>query len=180
LAALGLSPELPAFGVALLEEKPTTVAGEGDADGEAHLLFSVAERDFALPTANVVEIARAPVITPLPCAPVWLQGVAVVGSDVLAILDVRAFFRLPSTGAASRGRLIVVTSRCKTFSTGLLVDSVRRIMRLNAERLTPAESAELEVLPYVRGVVLGGRRPVQVLDVERFLASAELQESEAV
>jgi purine-binding chemotaxis protein CheW len=183
----------PEGGEGLLDELLARAAG-GDADpglpppleaseeevGEQHLVFTLAGGEFAVALANVQEIAAAPLITPLPRAPGWLLGVGNVRGDILSVLDLRAFFGLPPGGASGAGRLVVAVSRREPVAAGLLVDAVRRIVRLDAGRLEPPDGAEGSVRPYLRGELRRGSRLLWVLDLERFLLSSELRRFEAV
>jgi purine-binding chemotaxis protein CheW len=159
---------------------PPPLEGSEEEAGEQHLVFTLAGGEFAVPLANVQEIAAAPVITPLPRAPRWLLGVGNVRGDILSVLDLRAFFGLPTGGASGAGRLVVAVSRREPVAAGLLVDAVRRIVRLDAGRLDPADGAEDSVRPYLRGEIRRGPRLLWVLDLERFLLSSELRRFEAV
>ena len=80
------------------------------------IVFEVAGRRFAVPARDVQELVRAVAIVPLPGAPPIVEGVIDLRGTILAVLDVRARFALPSSPLDPTHQLLV------------LVDGARRVV----------------------------------------------------
>jgi purine-binding chemotaxis protein CheW len=127
------------------------------------VLFSIASTQYAVPEAYVTELERVPNVTPVPHVPVV---------DLRIYLGLSGF--LPPTA-----RLLVVRLLDEPFTTGLVVDSVGRIVALNPDEIKPpASPLEGPLTPYLTGICSVGDRLVAVLDIDRLLRSPDLRQFE--
>jgi len=141
-----------------------------------YVLLTVASTHYAVPEAYVTELERIPRITTVPRVPDWLCGVANLRGDIVSVIDLRAYLGLPPH-TPSAGRLLVVRLLDEPFSTGLIVDTVDRIVTLQAEDVTaPASPLEGALAPFVSGVCTLGDRLVAVLDVDHLLRSPDIRQ----
>lgn len=99
-----------------------------------YVTFSVANEAYAVPLAPVQEIIRAPQVAQLPLAPAALSGLANLRGRVLPILDLRKAFGLPARPLDEATRAVVLQVG---QPLGLLVDEVRRVIRVHAEEIQP-------------------------------------------
>ena len=90
-----------------MSQKPSArtqpAAGEG-----RYLTFSLGDESYGLPVLNVREIIRLCPITPVPRMPPHVKGVINLRGTVIAVLDLRAKFQLPSKDYGERTCIIVV------------------------------------------------------------------------
>src|SRR5262249_23132537 len=152
-----------------LATSPATapVAVERVVAGDRHVLLSIASAQYAVLETFVTEIDRVPVVTPVPHVPEWVRGVTSVRGDILSVSDLRAFLgldpRLPPTA-----RLLVVRLPAEEFATGLIVDSVERIVEIGADAIGEPESPlEGPLAAYLNGTCLIEARATAVLDLDR-------------
>ena len=97
---------------------------------------------------------------------------------VLSVVDMRMYLGLDPTASHS-ARMLVVRLLTEEFSTGLLVDSVDRIVAVPPEEITPPESSlEGALSPYLRGMCVVEEQLVTVLDLDQFLRSSEIRQFE--
>jgi len=75
---------------------------------EHFLAFSVAERRFALPLAEVDRIVAAVEIQGLPQAPAFVRGVVNVGGVLVPVMDLRVLRALPPREMELSDRMILV------------------------------------------------------------------------
>jgi purine-binding chemotaxis protein CheW len=81
--------------------------------------------------------------TSVPTAPSFVEGVIIVRSDVIPVVDLRS--RLyPDLGASDREPLVLIT-HSTAGTIGLKVDSVRRIINVSRDNLLPPP-------PLIRGI----------------------------
>jgi purine-binding chemotaxis protein CheW len=153
--------------------------GANDASqGDRYVLLSIASAHYAVLEAFVTELERIPKITPVPRVPAWVRGVTNLRGDVLSVVDMRTFLGLDPTSAHS-ARMLVVRLLTEEFSTGLLVDSVDRIVAVPSEAITPPESSlEGPLAPYLRGMCVIEEQLVAVLDLDQLLRSSDIRQFE--
>jgi purine-binding chemotaxis protein CheW len=151
---------------------PTPLGTCGDAPSHARevLVFEVGGQRYALPTADVRELVRAVAITPLPGAPAVIEGVVDVRGCVLAVLDVRARFRLPPKALDPSDHFIVASAGPR----GVIL----RVDRATHLALVDEASVQLpETLgpgaAYLAGVARLEDGLVLIHDLTTFLSAAE-------
>ena len=148
------------------------------AQGDRYVLLTIASAHYAVLEAFVTELERIPKITLVPRVPVWVRGVTNLRGDVLSVVDMRTFLGLEPTSSQS-ARMLVVRLLTEEFSTGLLVDSVDRIVAVPADAITPPESSlEGPLAPYLRGMCVIEEQLVAVLDLDQLLRSSEIRQFE--
>jgi len=146
--------------------------------GDRYVLLTIASAHYAVPEAFVTELERIPKITLVPRVPVWVRGVTNLRGDVLSVVDMRTFLGLEPTSSLS-ARMLVVRLLTEEFSTGLLVDSVDRIVAVPADAITPPESSlEGPLAPYLRGMCVIEEQLVAVLDLDQLLRSSDIRQFE--
>jgi purine-binding chemotaxis protein CheW len=146
--------------------------------GDRYVLLTIASAHYAVLEAFVTELERIPKITLVPRVPVWVRGVTNLRGDVLSVVDMRTFLGLEPTSSLS-ARMLVVRLLTEEFSTGLLVDSVDRIVAVPADAITPPESSlEGPLAPYLRGMCVIEEQLVAVLDLDQLLRSSEIRQFE--
>jgi purine-binding chemotaxis protein CheW len=144
------------------------------------ITFRVGPETFVLDIMAVRQIIPYSGSTSVPTAPSFVEGIIVLRSEVIPIIDLRE--RLyPRAGARAEQPLVLIT-RSSAGTIGLKVDEVRRIVNIDA-------SALLTPPPLVRGirgelliaVIPHGNEVYLLIDLENVLTSdekAELQEAD--
>lgn len=156
-------------------DAPTDAPGPAASGREhPHVVFAVADTEYALPLHAVREIARPPVATPLPGAPEWLVGVANIRGGIVSVVDLRAFLDEGPTAPGRDRRFLVVTAPGGDLTAGLLVDAVRGIHSIPPDQVrSPAAPVAARCSAYMLGVAGAGRRPIVVMEPNRLLLSPE-------
>lgn len=134
------------------------------------LLFEVAGCRYGLPLADVVELARAVSVAPLPKAPAIVEGLINLRGALAPVLDIRTRFRHAPKPSDPADHLIVAQAGRRRVA--LLVD--------RAVGLVTVEDREIEdacqVVPgaeYVAGVAKLREGLVLIHDLRTFLSEAE-------
>ncbi|MFL5339159.1 MAG: chemotaxis protein CheW, partial [Gemmataceae bacterium] len=141
---------------------------------EPHLLFTLADTDYAAPVANVVEVARVPAVTPLPKTPAWLRGAAAVGGELVGLIDLRVFLGLPPAEASPAARVLLVRPLGGEPAAALLVDAVVGVRSVKTALPGNAGlNGHDQVLPFVAGVAELAGALLIFLDLERVLFATE-------
>ncbi|ADO68679.1 chemotaxis protein CheW [Stigmatella aurantiaca] len=134
------------------------------------LLFVLEGQRYALPSADVRELARAVSLTPLPHAPDVVEGLLNLRGKLLPVLDLRRRFRLPPRPLSPSDHFII--ARAGPRDVGLRVDRAEGLLSLEPGTLdeTPRE---LPGVGYVAGAVKLPDGLVLVHDLRTFLSEAE-------
>jgi purine-binding chemotaxis protein CheW len=135
-ASANRTPEQEAL---LLEERaralartPQAMAPRGSLLELVH--FRCGEQGYALETRFVLEVLRAPELTPLPGAPAHLRGLTLLRGEALAVVELPPLFGR-ATSAAPGPVLVLGTPRPEL---GLRTDAVEQVRLLSRATLLPA------------------------------------------
>ena len=113
------------------------------ANGLRLITFRVGPETFVVDIMAVRQIIPYSGSTSVPTAPSFVEGVIIVRSDVIPVVDLRR--RLyPDLGASDREPLVLIT-HSTAGTIGLKVDSVRRIINVSRANLLPPP-------PLIRGI----------------------------
>jgi purine-binding chemotaxis protein CheW len=141
-------------------------------------VMRIGSESYAIDLRRVDEILPVPVLTPLPRAPAFLEGVARLRGEVLPVIDSRKRLQVaPATvgaltpsGKPKRTERLVVC-RVGTRRIGVLVDAVKQVLRVPRTALRPAPLANRPgSQPHVLGVTGEGAQLTLLLDVKALLA----------
>jgi purine-binding chemotaxis protein CheW len=127
----------------------------------ALVVFSLADREFALDVSCVREVIRMVAITPIPDAAPEVLGAIIVRGRSFLVMDLRLRFGLAHQGPTSNSPLMLIEAPGSTssWSCAALVDQVSGVVHLN----TGPDSA---------GMVHIGERLIYWLEPERLLTES--------
>ncbi|RKG98012.1 chemotaxis protein CheW [Corallococcus sp. CA047B] len=130
--------------------------------------FRAAGQSYALESRFILEVMRAPELTPLPGAPPLLRGLTLLRGEVLPVVELAPLFGRPA--AQAHGPVLVVgTTRPEL---GLRTDEVTEVAVLTGTELLPAPpSLDEEAGALVSGVSPDG---TLVLEGEALLGDGRL------
>ena len=141
------------------------------------LTFRLAERLYALPVTDVVQVVEMVTLTPLPQAPPAIQGIINVRGRVVPVMDARLRFGLDPQAYHLRTPIILVDF--KENLLGLIVDQVIEVLEIdradlekrNANWLASSSNGhdESSSIPHLFGVAKVDRRLIPILDLKSIL-----------
>jgi purine-binding chemotaxis protein CheW len=133
-----------------------------------HVLFKVAEADYALPAADVLHMESYQGATKVPGAAAHVAGLVQIRQRVVPVVDVRQRFGLPRIEPTIDSRIVVVQDGPRTV--GLLVDSAREVLHIAADKVQiPPEVVAKQSRGFVRSVAQAGTRLVLLVDWKRII-----------
>jgi len=127
--------------------------------------FLVCELDgsaYAIAIERVREIVRMRPLTPLPRTPEWMLGVISLRGEIVQVVDLRMCLGVDRAEIGRATRIVVLHGDDRI--SGVLVDGVRRVLRIPAQEIRPATSAGLHA---VSEVCRDGDGFVSILDLDR-------------
>jgi purine-binding chemotaxis protein CheW len=126
------------------------------------LVCSVSGERYGIRTDCVQEVMRSQQLTPVPCTPPFIAGIANYRGVILAVLDLRRLFDLPGDGPSEDSRVVVVRSRGKTF--GIMTDGTTEILKVGTQELaSPPTTLTRDRQAFIQGVT---DRMIAVMDID--------------
>lgn len=137
-----------------------------------HVVFKVADVEYVLPAAHVVQMESYTGATRVPGTPEYVAGLIQVRGRVIPVVDLRARFGLPPAPLTLDTRVVVArTERDGGERTvGLIVDSAREVLELPADRLKPPPEVLVKgSAGFVKSVAQAGDRLVMLIDFQKVI-----------
>jgi len=136
------------------------------------ITFRVGPETFVLDIMILRQIIAYSGSTPVPKAPDFVEGIVVLRSDVIPIIDVRKRF-FPEAPPEEEYPLVLIT-QSPAGLIGLKVDEVRRIITIDVEAILPAPRIATGLHgEFFIGVVRQDDDVHMLVDVESLLSSEE-------
>jgi purine-binding chemotaxis protein CheW len=104
----------------------------------ATIAFKLGDEVYGLELHEVREIIMVGMITPVPRAPSFIQGVLNLRGEIIPVIDLRSRFGLEHQAPTDQSR-IVVTPISDVY-TGLIVDAVTEVKNIDKKLLEPPPS----------------------------------------
>lgn len=103
---------------------------------EAMLMLVIDGKDFAVRFENVVQIAQAEKIYPVPEFPDYVLGYTKIGDDTVPVIDLRKRFGFGERPEGERSCIVVVKD--EYTKQGFVVDAVRQLRQTVISHILPA------------------------------------------
>lgn len=145
--------------------------------------FRLGDEEYGISIDEVQEINRFEHLTSVPRSPAFVEGVMNLRGNVIPAIDLRKRFGLDEVAHDEATRVIIVTMNGRL--TGLIVDAVSEVFRLQRSSIDPPPSviASNAGMEFIKGICKDshtGKKMVVMLDVSRLLAHHEQLELNAV
>ncbi len=153
----------------------SAVADEATLVQEPYIRFRLgAQEHYGIPYTHVEEIMDAGSICPVPGSPGFVLGVRNRRGEMLAVLDLKEFFRPARDEDYAEDALIIVV-RAQGMQAGILVNEVIGNDEYAASELdTPLPARGVRDLRHIRGIYRGR---VAMLDMESLFSDPVLNVS---
>jgi len=146
----------------------SVAAPEAAAAVQSYILFGVAGTTYAIRSQQVLHIEMIDHVTPVPNAPVFVEGVVFSRGQVVPVINLRARFGFERAAITLRSRLLVVQQEGRRV--GLLADESREFIRISETAIRPPQEAIGGLSGnYLEGVATLGERIVLVLSVRELV-----------
>ena len=133
-----------------------------------HVVFKVAGAEYALPASDVLQMDSYSGATRVPGSRPYVAGIVQIRGAVVPVVDLRMRFGLPPIERTLDSRVVV--GKHGDRPVGLIVDSAREVLKLEAEQLQPPPEMVLrEARGLVKAVAQVGTRLVMLLDFSKVI-----------
>jgi purine-binding chemotaxis protein CheW len=161
-----------ASGTTTNEAQKHQVGGESVTLGEQQFVtFRLGDGEYGVPISQIQEIDRSSKMTRVPRAADYVDGITNLRGEVIPVVNARKRFHLPAKEADESTRVIIM--EIGGTKTGLLVDSVREVLKLATRDIAPPPSSLSTAIDqqFISGIgkLDGDKRMVVLLDVGKIL-----------
>ncbi len=141
--------------------------------------FSLENETYGIDVMQIREVLRTPEISPVPGAPSYVLGIINLRGNVVAIIDTRSRFGLPSREVDDASRIVILEAG--DYVVGFLVDSVSEVAELDNSEIEPApDTGSGESARYISGLCNRDRGLLILVDADKLLSDEELAELAAI
>jgi purine-binding chemotaxis protein CheW len=134
-----------------------------------NILASGKKEDYAVPIEQVREIRAVEKITKVPRSESHVKGIMNLRGLIIPVIDVKEKLGLSSEGNTNSSKQRILVAEVNGALTGLLVDEVDQVMRIQTKDIEQAPQGAFESYHYIRGIAKMNEKLVILLDVESLL-----------
>jgi purine-binding chemotaxis protein CheW len=139
---------------------------------EPFILFELADTTYGIHSQSVQKVELVEHITPVPNAPLAVEGVVFSRGQVVPAINLRARFGFEKKPHDLRTRLIVINTGNRVI--GLIVDSAREFISIQGDIIQPpSEAISTMKGKYLEGIATLGERLILILNVAEVIDLAE-------
>ena len=143
------------------------------------LVFILGAEEYGVDILKVQEIRGFEKVTPIPAAPAYLKGIVNLRGVIVPVIDLRVKFAMAE--ARYDASTVMIVLRIAGRVIAIVVDAVSDVVRLAASDVKPAPQLGAVVdSTYLAGLATQDERMILLMDIEKFLSSAELNLLERV
>jgi len=135
---------------------------------ELHVLCKIADAEYVLPAADVLQMESFTGATKVPGADEQVAGLVQIRGRVVPVLDLRVVFGLPTISLTIDSRVVVMKRGDRTV--GLLVDYAREVLKIPpADFQPPPAVVTQQTEGLVKAVVQAGNRLLMLIDFTKVI-----------
>ncbi|MFZ4856401.1 MAG: chemotaxis protein CheW [Desulfuromonadaceae bacterium] len=138
---------------------------DGAETSREFLCFRVSDEIYGIDIMEIKEIIKPGAVTEVPRAPAFVSGILSLRGVIISIIDMRTRLGLSRNGQSGKERVIVVKS--KNSMSGLLVDEVIQVVRVNTGTFEEAPAVMNGIdRGFIRGIGRFDDRLLIIVNVE--------------
>lgn len=135
---------------------------------ELHVLCKIADAEYVLPAAHVLQMESFTGATRVPGASDQVAGLVQIRGRVVPVVDMRVVFGLPTISPTIDSRVVVMKHGDRTV--GLLVDYAREVLKIPPGHFQPPPPVVTQQTDgLVKGVVQAGNRLLMLIDFTKVI-----------
>lgn len=155
-----------------------TDKNDGDVDLQL-IIFKLGKEEYAMDIDHVKEVIITPRAEKVPEAPQYVKGVAQIRGNVIAIMDLEAYFNVTDSEKLNANSLIsnyTLVVENEGFKVGILVKEVPDTLSIRVSDIdSSSHMLRYAALGYrcIRGIVKSEGRTIIIIDVFKLLTIDE-------
>ena len=135
--------------------------------------FELGKLCFGIDIFQIENVINVPEITPLPQAPVFLEGVLTLRESLIPVVNLSKKFKLSKAEASKRSKIIIVSLEERRI--GIIVDRVKDVLLVEGDILEePSLTHQLGIdLEYIKYIAKMPDRLIILLNLEKVFSIEE-------
>lgn len=149
----------------------------------SYFTFRIGSEKFAVNIGNMTKILELTEITKVPNSPRYFKGIINHFGDVLPVFDGRIKFGFPETENTKNTCILVLVVDVdgQPVSTGIIVDSVEKVLIFEPEQIKPAPSVGKGFKnEFIYGIATEEGEFVIILNIDKIFSDEEINLINAV
>ena len=134
---------------------------------EQFIGFKLGSMEYTIPILKVREIINAPVITRMPQAPHYIEGVTNLRGSIIVIVNLKSLLNMDGDSGGDGGKIIVISSGKITF--GVLVDGITGVIEIDGGTVEHPERFFSEKMEQIKGVAKIKDKLLVLLDPKKLI-----------
>ena len=138
--------------------------------------FQLEDETYGIDVMQIREVLRSQEISPVPGAPSYVLGIINLRGNVVAIIDTRSQFGLPSREEVDDASRILILE-AGDYVVGFLVDSVSEVAELQNDQIESApDTGSGDASRFISGLYNRKEGLLILVDASKLLSDDELAE----
>ena len=140
--------------------------------------FQLGEELYGVNIMDVKEIVRVQAIRAIPNAPVYVEGIFNLRSEIIPIINLHKRFHLKKTDASEEDELLsgFVILDIDGMKLGVIIDRISRVVTIEFEDIQPPPQMSSGIgAEYIQGVVRQDQGYLIILNIRSLFNPKELQ-----
>ena len=143
------------------------------------IVFEVGNEEYAVPVDQVGSIERLESITRVPRTERFVKGIINLRGIVIPVIDLRLRFGMEETFYTESTRIIII--HVDQGEVGLIVDAANDVLDIQEDMIESAPEVVGAVqVDYILGVAKSDKRLFILLDLQKVLATEEIEQLQDV
>jgi len=139
------------------------------------VLFSLNGVLYGADVHQVREIREVEHITPVPYAPIYIEGVTNLRGEVIPVVNLRRRFGIEEKERGEKNKIMMVVQGDDKKAVGIVVDSVMEVMDVSQNEIESASDIlSTTDSDYVLGVAKRGEDLIILLDLQRIVSKKDI------
>ncbi len=138
------------------------------------------KEDYAIPIEQVREIRAVESITSIPNAKSYVKGIMNLRGLIIPVIDVKEKIGFVSEGQTNSAKQRILVANIANSLTGLLVDEVDQVMRIQTKDIDSSPQGATESHHYIKGIAKLDQKLVVLIDVVKLLIDSNSDISKAM
>ena len=140
--------------------------------------FQLGEELYGVNIMDVKEIVRVQAIRAIPNAPVYVEGIFNLRSEIIPIINLHKRFHLKKTDASEEDELLsgFVILDIDGMKLGVIIDRISRVVTIEFDEIQPPPQMSSGIgAEYIQGVVRQDQGYLIILNIRSLFNPKELQ-----
>jgi purine-binding chemotaxis protein CheW len=144
----------------------------------SYFTFRLGSELFAVNVGQVTKILELTEITRVPNSPEYFKGIINLFGEIVPVFDGRLKFGFPEAEYTRETCILVLVFEIDghAFSSGIVVDSVGKVLIFEPKRIKPAPSAVQGFrVEFIKGITASNNEKVVILNIEKIFSEEEIK-----